>query len=72
MNKETMSISLPEDLSRMLDEFSEQSGKKKPWIIRKAIREFLEDAIDGYVAQKRSRDGKKGVSAETVFSDLGI
>ncbi|MDD5092701.1 MAG: ribbon-helix-helix protein, CopG family [Candidatus Wallbacteria bacterium] len=72
MNKETLNISLPDDLTRMLNEFSELTGKKKPWIIRKAIKEFLEDSMDGFVASQRAEDGKKGIDSEKVFRDLGV
>ena len=53
---EAVSIRLPEDLARRLDELAKSLDRPKTYIVTKALREYLEEYEDYLLALHRLND----------------
>jgi len=53
---EAVSIRLPEDVARRLDQLAKSLDRPKTYIVTKALREYLEEYEDYLVALHRLRD----------------
>lgn len=51
-----VSLRLPDEQAKALDELSKESGRSKTYLISKALELYLEDVADGQVALDRLRD----------------
>lgn len=71
-----LAIRLPEDLERRLAALAEATGRTKTYYAREAIKEFLDDLEDIYLAESRLealRAGRsRATSLEDVERDLGL
>lgn len=72
MPRSIISISLPDELAEQLATYCALNERGKSWVLQHALREYLEDQIDGAVAAKRSRDKNKMIDSEEVYKTLGI
>lgn len=68
-------ITLDQDISRELEEISQELGEKKSVIIEKALGAYF-DLLDLRLAKKRLKDLEKGkdkiVDVEEVWETIGI
>ncbi len=53
---EAVSVRLPEDVARRLDELAKSLDRPKTYIVTKALREYLEDYEDYLIALHRLND----------------
>jgi predicted DNA-binding protein len=69
----TVSIRLPEDISRELDKVSKEINRNKTFIIRSAIEKYLDEYADYQIALDRLRDkDDKIISADEMRGLLGV
>ncbi len=57
---------------RALRKLSMLSGKSESSLVRKAVREYIEDYYDMIEVQRRLRAGKKPVPLQKVLAGLGL
>ena len=60
-----VSLRLPDDVSRRLQQLADRTGRSKTFYMLEAIREHLDDLEDLYLAEQRLIDLRAGKS-ETV------
>ncbi len=63
-----VSLRLPDDVSRRLQELADRTGRSKTFYMIEAIQEHLDDLEDLYLAEQRLSDLRAGKS-ETVLLD---
>lgn len=63
-----VSLRLPDDVSRRLQQLAERTGRSKTFYMLEAIQEHLDDLEDLYIAEQRLIDLRAGKS-ETVPLD---
>ena len=61
----TVSLRLPEDITRRLATLAKRTGRSKTYYMIEAIREHLDDLEDLYLAERRLTDIRQG-KAETI------
>lgn len=67
---ESISVRLPEDVARRLDELSKSLDRPKTYIVTKALREYLEEYEDYLIALHRLNDKDDGVVSEEELVKL--
>jgi RHH-type rel operon transcriptional repressor/antitoxin RelB len=71
-----LSIRLPKDIEKRLDNLSKLTGRSKTYYVRESIRQYLDDIEDLYIAEQRLidlRSGKsKTYSLKEVEKELGL
>lgn len=69
-----LAIRLPEDLERRLEELARATGRTKSFYVREAIREYLDDLEDLYLAEQRLIELRAGkselIDGETFWHGL--
>jgi RHH-type rel operon transcriptional repressor/antitoxin RelB len=61
---EAISVRLPEDIAKRLDELATSLDRPKTYIVTKALREYLEEYEDYLVALHRLNDKNDRVMSE--------
>ena len=61
---EAVSIRLPKDLAKRLDELAKSLDRPKTYIVTKALREYLEEYEDYLIALNRLRDKDDEIVSE--------
>ncbi len=61
---EAISVRLPEDVARRLDELAKSLDRPKTYIVTKALREYLEEYEDYLIALHRLNDKDDKVVTE--------
>lgn len=61
---EAVSIRLPEDIAKRLDELAKSLDRPKTYIVTKALREYLEEYEDYLIALHRLNDKNDRVVSE--------
>ena len=64
--RETITISIPEDIKRQLDKITEQEGITRSGIIRESLRDYL------FIRQFRSLRKRMMAKASHVYTDQDI
>lgn len=65
-----VSLRLPEDLGRRLDRLSEETGRSKTFYMLEAIKEYLEDIEDIYLAESRLAEIKAGRVQTVPYAEV--
>ena len=68
---EAVSVRLPEELARKLDELAEVLDRPKTYLVTKALREYLAEYEDYLVAMHRLNDKNDDVVTEKELVKLG-
>ena len=69
----SISVRLPEDIARELDELSKILDRPRTYIIKKALEEYLEEYADYLIALERLRDkDDELISPEEMRERLGL
>lgn len=68
----TVTTKLPEELNIRLENLAHKADRKKSYLVRKAIEEFLNDEEDYYDALAILTRGEKTYSLESVEKELGL
>ncbi len=69
----TVSVRLPDDLTRNLDEIAKETERPRSFHIQKAIEAYIEDFADLRIALDRLRDPKDlVVSGSELRKSLGL
>ena len=68
---EAISVRLPEDIARRLDELAKSLDRPKTYIVTKALREYLEEYEDYLVALHRLNNKDDRVVSEKELLKLG-
>jgi RHH-type transcriptional regulator, rel operon repressor / antitoxin RelB len=68
---EAVSVRLPEDIAKRLDELAESLDRPRTYIITKALREYLAEYEDYLVALHRLHDKDDRVVPEKELVKLG-
>lgn len=70
------SLRLPDDIGHRLADLAERTGRSKTFYILEALREYLDDLEDIYIAEQRLTDLRAGRSRtftpEEVRAELGV
>lgn len=70
------SLRLPDDISQRLNILVEQTGRSKTFYILEALREYLDDLEDRYLAEQRLANLRAGLSrtftTKEVRAELGL
>jgi len=67
MMSEPVSVRLPEDIAKRLEELAKSLDRPKTYIVTKALREYLEEYEDYLIALHRLNDkDDRAVSAEEL------
>ena len=66
-----MSVRLPEDIAKRLDELARSLDRPKTYIVTKALREYLEEYEDYLVALHRLNDKDDRAVSERELVKLG-
>ena len=61
---EAVSIRLPDDVAKRLNELAKSLDRPKTYIVTKALREYLEEYEDYLIALHRLNDKNDGVISE--------
>jgi RHH-type rel operon transcriptional repressor/antitoxin RelB len=61
---EAVSIRLPEDIAKRLDDLAKSLDRPKTYIVTKALREYLEEYEDYLIALHRLNDKNDSVVSE--------
>ena len=64
---EAVSIRLPDDVAKRLDELAKSLERPKTYIVTKALREYLEEYEDYLIALHRLNDKNDRVISERVL-----
>ncbi len=64
--RETITISIPEDIKRELDKITEQEGMTRSGIIRESLRDYL------FIRQFRSLRKRMMAKTSRVYTDQDI
>ncbi len=67
-----LNIVLPPEVEKKLAEMAKLAGQSETQIALDALREYLADIEDGYIAECRMRDNPEFVDLDTVMAELGI
>ncbi|MYH30201.1 MAG: TraY domain-containing protein [Acidobacteria bacterium] len=65
-----VSLRLPDDVSRRLQELADRTGRSKTFYMIEAIQEHLDDLEDLYLAEQRLIDLRTGKSETVPLGDL--
>lgn len=68
---EAVSVRLPEDVAKRLDELAKSLDRPKTYIVTKALREYLEEYEDYLVALHRLQDKDDRIVSEKELVKLG-
>ena len=68
---EAVSVRLPEEMAKQLDDLAKSLDRPKTYIITKALREYLEEYEDYLVALHRLNDKNDRVVSEKKLVKLG-
>ena len=69
----TVSVRLPDDLARYLDEIAKETERPRSFHIQKALETYIEDFADLRIALDRLRDPKDPVlSGNELRKSLGL
>jgi len=68
-----VSVRLPENLLKELDQIAQETERPRSFIIQKALESYLEDQADLQIALDRFRDKTdKAISSKDLRSSLGL
>ena len=68
-----ITIRLPEELSEKLDDLSLEIRRKKSFIIKSALEQYLDEYADYQIALDRSKDKQdKKITSEDLRKEFGI
>ena len=65
-----VSLRLPDDVSRRLQQLADRTGRSKTFYMLEAIREHLDDLEDLYLAEQRLIDLRAGKSGTVPLDDV--
>ena len=65
-----VSLRLPDDLSRRLEQLAHRTGRSKTFYMIEAIQEHLDDLEDLYVAEQRLIDLRAGKSGTVPLDEV--
>lgn len=65
-----VSLRLPDDVSKRLDNLAELTGRSKTFYMVQAIREQLDDLEDSYLAEQRLIAHRAGESQASSLEDV--
>ncbi len=71
----TLTVRIPEELDKILQEFCKEEDRSKSWLLKKALREKLEDWQDlrtGLKALKHHKKKPSLTSHEKLLRELKI
>jgi RHH-type rel operon transcriptional repressor/antitoxin RelB len=68
---EAVSVRLPEDIAKRLDELARSLERPKTYIVTKALKEYLEEYEDYLVALHRLQDKDDRIVSEKELVKLG-
>ena len=68
---EPVSVRLPEDVAKRLDELARSLDRPKTYIVTKALREYLEEYEDYLIALHRLHDKDDRIVSERELVKLG-
>ena len=68
---DTVSVKLPKDIAKRLDELAKSLDRSKTYIVTKALREYLEEYEDYLIALNRLNDKNDRVISEKELVKLG-
>ena len=71
----TLTVRIPEELDKVLQQFCEEEDRSKSWLLKKALQEKLEDWQDlrtGLKALKNHRKKPRLTSHEVLLKELKI
>ena len=68
---EAVSVRLPEDVAKRLNELARSLDRPKTYIVTKALREYLEEYEDYLIAMHRLNDKNDRVVSEKDLVKLG-
>jgi RHH-type transcriptional regulator, rel operon repressor / antitoxin RelB len=69
--REAVSVRLPEDVAKRLDELAKSLDRPKTYIVTKALREYLEEYDDYLIALHRLNDKDDRVVSRKELVGLG-
>lgn len=67
---DTISVRLPKDIAKRLDELAKSLDRSKTYIVTKALREYLEEYEDYLIALHRLNDKNDRVISEKELVKL--
>ena len=71
-----LTLRLPEEIERRLDELARRTGRTKSYYAREAILLHLEDLEDTYLAERRAEEfrlsGDSSVPLDEVMAEYGL
>ncbi len=67
---EAVSIRLPDDIAKRLDELAKSLDRPKTYIVTKALREYLEEYEDYLIAMHRLNDKDDRVVSEKDLVEI--
>ena len=65
-----VSLRLPDDLSRRLQQLADRTGRSKTFYMLEAIQEHLDDLEDLYLAEQRLIDLRAGESGTVPLDEV--
>ena len=65
-----MSVRLPEDVAKRLDELSKSLDRPKTYIVTKALKEYLDEYEDYLIALHRLNDKNDRIVSERELTEL--
>ena len=68
---EAVSVRLPEDVAKRLDELAKSLDRPKTYIVTKALREYLEEYEDYLIAMHRLNDKDDRLVTQKELVKLG-
>jgi RHH-type rel operon transcriptional repressor/antitoxin RelB len=68
----TLSLRIPDDLNKRLEQLSHEVDRKKSYLIRQAVEEFLEEREEYLIALARLSRHEKEYTLEEVEKKLGL
>jgi len=68
---DTVSVRLPKDIAKRLDELAKSLDRSKTYIVTKALREYLEEYEDYLIALNRLNDKNDRIISEKELVKLG-
>ncbi|MFB0515043.1 MAG: ribbon-helix-helix protein, CopG family [Candidatus Neomarinimicrobiota bacterium] len=73
MPSTTVSIRLPEEIARLLDEVARETERSRSFHVQKAIKAYLEEFADAQIALDRLRDkDDRVITAREMRQVLGL